>query len=421
MSSTWSIAPTPSSSDNETLGGAMVTSPSSSPSWARTPRLPSAHAVTVPHPSGPLPVTSLNVSSWRPSYPAISHFAMTDSQEVFAVGPEGLFSFKRVNDHPSRPWSKPHIFPLVSFDTSSVSGIALHEDKSNKRLDVFCAANGSLYNVTRTTKFVDGKPVHSFESGMFPPLATYGVNGTPSLSFIGEDPHRGYSGRLALVVPSLFGGLLHTCTVRPNNQDYDFLDEIARKWEPVSHVATSLGMVSAVTIAPLTFHGQSGFPGCVEILAVCIAHNRLYSVKGSHYKLINKGSHPSSPDEWEGEIPERIHHPGEVKGTPVLLQRKVMKNHLDLLVPSAAGGIFHYVQTPSTPDEWHMIARIGFPIDLPPAGSLAFYVSDEAYTSRSLGAVFEIGGRLYNIESKEGQTWSDSKLCQVTGPGPSHY
>ena len=64
-------------------------------------------------PSGPLNLTSLNTTSWRQPYPSVGQFAMTELEEIVAAGPDGLFYFRRIQDHAAKPWSEPYAIPAV--------------------------------------------------------------------------------------------------------------------------------------------------------------------------------------------------------------------------------------------------------------------------------------------------------------------
>ncbi|CAI6083434.1 unnamed protein product [Clonostachys chloroleuca] len=425
-SSVWSSTLTPTASESGGSRGALVTSRSGSSTLFGPGRSSSVQPLTVAPPSGPVRVTSLDVSSWHPRYPVIGQFAMTASQEVVAAGPDGLFSFKRVNDHASKPWSNPRPFPGTPLDSSSVSGIALHESTLSKRLDVFCVANGNLYTFSRSTNDKDAKvSPPSFVADSSPPLATYRVSGSPATTTIKEESYNHSKERYSLVVPSRSGGLLHTSIGPKQSSGFGSYSDPKTEWEPVDHVATHLGVISAVTTATLEKDKGDGYGYgvlSVDIVAVCIAQGRLHSVEGP-FTEPGSGSYSFTPKGWKGEITHRIHHPGEVTGNPMLLQKTLEKGQLDLLVPSAAGGIFHFVRTPSTPDEWHMIGRIGFPNDLPPAGSLAFFqLNPNQYSqTKILGAALEIGGRLYIVQTTSlRQPWSGCHLYPVTGPGPSY-
>ncbi|CAH0045808.1 unnamed protein product [Clonostachys solani] len=401
-SSTWSSARTPASSESETIRGAMVTSRSGSSTLVGPGRSSSSQPLTVDLPPCPVLVRSLDVYSGRPRYPVIGQFAMTASKEVVAAGPSGLFSFKRVNDHASKPWSKPRPFPDTPLSSSSVSGIALRESKSGERLDVFCVADGNLYTFSRATNKKDATaPPPLFVADPSPPLVTYRVSGTPSITTVKEESYGSFEERYSLVVPSQSGGLLHTSTTGPKQRSGYWYSsgQTKTEWEPVDHVATHLGVISAVTTAALKKH--EGYNNSqVDIVAVCIAQGKLHLVEGP-FAEPKTGLLYFTPGGWKGVITDRIRHPGEVTGSPVLLQEKLQEGQLDLLVPSAAGGIFHFVRTPSTPDEWHMIGRIETPSYLPPAGSLAFFhLKPKGYLDPAiLGAAGEIGGRLYTIQT----------------------
>ncbi|KAH7308656.1 hypothetical protein B0I35DRAFT_442368, partial [Stachybotrys elegans] len=422
-SSTWSLALTPTIPASDTLGGTTLMSRPGNTTLARLDQ-PTVQESTVALPSGPVRVRALNVSSWRPCYPDIVQFAMTDEEVVVAAGPDGLFSFKRVHDHASKPWSSPRPFPEVPFDSSSVSGIALH--KHNKRLDVFCVANGNLYSFSRSTVEEDANGPPSFVADLSPPLATYRVSGTPCIAAI-PDASYPTSYRYSLVVPSQSGGLLHTSNTRPKTQRGRYGSvQTKTEWEPVEHVATHLGIISAVTIAALDTSKRSSYGPAnksQDIVAICIVQGRLHSVEGPFTHPPSRSSYSSPPGGWKGNITNTIHHPGEVTGSPVLLQRNLPRSQLDFLVPSAAGGIFHFVRTASTPDEWHMIGHIGFPSSLPTVGSLAFYSprQESPYDGVKLGAALQVGGRLYTIQTLDGRyPWSGCQLYPVERPGPSY-
>uniref|UniRef100_A0A8H7TUP9 Uncharacterized protein n=1 Tax=Bionectria ochroleuca TaxID=29856 RepID=A0A8H7TUP9_BIOOC len=412
------FSPSRTSYENETLRGAKVPSPSGSSPLVGPIGSSLAQQLAVDIPPCSVLVTSRDVCPGHPRYPAIGQFAMTASEEVVAAGPDGLFSFKRVNDHPSKPWCKHRPFPGTPLNSSSVSGIALRESESGDRLDVFCVADGKLHTFSRTNERHAKAPPPSFVADSSPPLATYRVSGTPSITTIKEASYGSFGERYGLVVPSRSGGLLHTSTTGPSSYWYSS-GQTNAEWESVNHVAKHLGIISAITTATLKRGNLQ-----VDIVAVCIVQGRLHSVEGP-FTEPKYGIFSFTPGGWKDEKTDRIPHPGEVTGNPALLQKKLQEGQLDLLVPSAAGGIFHFVQTPSTPDEWHMIGRIDTPSYLPPAGSLGFFhlKLKDYFEESKLRAAGEIGGRLYTIETSTLSSyswpwpWRGCYLHPVIGPG----
>lgn len=389
---------TPASSDAD----------STSPDDARPPMPPA-------NPSGPLRVTSRSVTDWRPQYPRIGQFAMTPSEEVVAATPNGLVYFMRVQDHLSKPWSEPRPFPqtTATLDASSVTGLALHQtsNQAGGVLNVYCVAAGRLHAFSRSKD-----SGFSFAVNPRPPFEGSTVRGTPAVASIKrlqEDP--GY----CIFVPCPSGGILYTSHVRsPGYKSYD-----RPTWEPATQLATHLSIVSAVSVvseAVINSGSNSMFPAfTIEVIAVCIAGSRLHSIEGP----FEKSSHSSKPT-WKGPKSIRIQHPGEVTGNPVLLAHQPNRAggyQLDLLVPSAEGGIFHFIRTAKTPDEWHMIGRISFPIGVPIASSLASWrVPPYQYrTVAMIRAFVQCGGRLYLIETAEmAEPWHGSQLHPLNGPGP---
>lgn len=102
----------------------------------------------------------------------------------------------------------------------------------------------------------------------------------------------------------------------------------------------------------------------------------------------------------------RVHHPGEVTGNPVLIRKEIKSPSnctFDLLVPSAEGGIFHFIKTPTSPDEWHMVARVSFPPEVPIVSGLACSrLNNSSYGPRpEFRARVLCGGRIYVIETSE--------------------
>ncbi|KAI1111630.1 hypothetical protein F5Y14DRAFT_424705 [Nemania sp. NC0429] len=351
-------------------------------------------------PQGSLQVTALSATSWRTPYPRIGQFARTlESDEIVAAGPNGLFYFKRIRDHISRPWTEARPLPntRAMLNSSSVSGLAIHS--SGLRLDVYCVAGGVLHNFYRSKE--DGS---SFVVNPSPPLSTFSLVGTPAVVTT-----RGHWDRLqqwSLVVPCVSGGLLHTSTTSSSEWSKN------NQWEPVDHVAIDLGIISAVSIA--TTEKKSVYSNDeVSLVAVCIARARLYTVEGSFKQ---ESGYSSRGLKWRAQAPTRIDHPGAVTGNPVLA-KKYGDNQLDLLVPSAEGGVFHFVRTKSFPDEWHMIGRIKFPQGLPAASCLAFNISD--YDRKRFSALVQSGGQLYQIRTLESASpWTGKHLKPIVGPGP---
>ncbi|KAI0544516.1 hypothetical protein F4679DRAFT_591360 [Xylaria curta] len=357
---------------------------------------PSSPPLTTP--PGPLPVTTLSAVSWRTAYPRICQFAITAAEEVVAAGPSGLFYFRRVQDHVSKPWSEARLLPStpVMLDDSSVSGLAIHS--SEKRLDVYCVSGGVLHCFYRSAE-----PGSSFAVNPRPPLSTYAVSGTPAIVSID------YSSRWHLVVPCQLGGLLHTSTTGPSSSG-SYISE----WDSVNHVAKGLGVVSAVSITAMR---TGRYYEDIVIVAACVASARLHTLEG----IFERDSrYYSAPWEWKAQTPTRISHPGEVTGNPVLVHTGPLRQQLDLLVPSAEGGVFHFVRTESTPDEWHMIARITFPPSLPVVSCLALNADPPSYVQRrEFKALVQSGGQIYRVKTYEGSNpWSGSYLKPIVAPGP---
>lgn len=364
--------------------------------------------------SGPLYVTSLSVTSWRPQYPRLGQFASTESEEVVATTPNGLIYFRRVQDHPSRPWSKPQPFPPTTarLDASTVTGLALQRGEKGT-LHVYCIAADKLhafsFPVDRCSAFVDPCPPFS--------LCTRAVSGTPAATSIYE---RSDLGKLCDIAPCRSGGMLYTSTIRYQDSHYG---PPKQGWEPANQVAAHLGIISAVSVAA-THSDKTGSSSMfsdrnTDIVAVCIANSRLHSIEGPFEE---RSYHRKNT--WQGPKSIRIEHPGEVTGNPVLLSSRIdtgrVYYQLDLLVPSAEGGVFHFMRTVSTPDQWHMIGRISFPTGVPIASSLACARLPDRYSERyNLHAFVQCGGRLYLVKTNEGAyPWAGSQLYPIEGPGP---
>ncbi|KAI0517859.1 hypothetical protein F5B22DRAFT_602730 [Xylaria bambusicola] len=323
---------------------------------------------------------------------------MTESDDIIAAVPSGLLHFKRVNDHVSKPWSEGRLLPnTATLNDSSVSGVAAQSD--NSRLWVYCVSGGKLHSFYRSTK--DGS---SWVKDSHSPFPKYRISGTPAVTSSGGWD----SQRWNLVVPCQSGGLLHTSTKGSSEK---------MLWEPIDHIAKDLGFISSVSVATIQRNSGSLYGYSFEktdIVMVCVARGRLHTAEG---KLAQSPSGYSSPLKWEAQAPTRILHPGEVTGNPMLI-KKDSANQLDLLVPSAEGGIFHFIRTASTPDEWHMIACITFHQGLPAASCLAIH-SNTSYGKRKFRAVIQSGGRLYYVMTTESaKPWSGSYLRPIVSPGP---
>ncbi|KAF2964607.1 hypothetical protein GQX73_g8967 [Xylaria multiplex] len=364
---------------------------------------PTSPLLTIP--SGRLSVTTLSANSWRTAYPRIGQFAMTESEEVVAAGPSGLFFLKRVQDHDSKPWSEGRPLPNTPMlNDSSVSGLAvISTRRGTPRLYVYCVSGNKLYSFYRSQENDS-----SWVKDPDPPLSSYLVSGTPAVALNDEYDNGSMSNQWSLVIPCQSGGLLHTSTYNP---ELSYLDR-GIPWERVDYFAESLGVISSVSIIAVRVWGKSGF--LIHIVMVCVASGRLHIVEGGFSIGYNSGSR------WVARTPTRIHHPGEVTGNPILV-KKDRGLQLDLLVPSAEGGIFHFVRTPTSLDEWHMIARITFPPSLPVASCLAIHSRDHGSNQpRKFYALIQSGGRLYHIETFESAyPWSGSYLKPIVAPGPS--
>lgn len=365
---------------------------------------------------GPLLVSSLSVTHWRPKYPRIGQFAMTPSEEVVAATPDGLVYFRRVPDHRSKPWSESRPFHATTarLNASSVTGLALHQGANEEKgeLNVYCVAAGRLHAFFRSKDSAS-----TFAVDPRPPFAGFRVSGTPAVASIKERfDYRGF----CVIVPCPSGGILYTADLCSTNfHSYD-----RPSWELPIRLAKHLGIVSAVSVASETASkpGNTGtYSGyTTDIAAVCIAKARLYSIDG----VFERPSRYSNESTWKDPKYIRIQHPGEVTGNPVLITHQnqdVMGYQLDLLVPSAEGGVFHFIRTATTPDEWHMIGRINFPTGIPIASSLAFWRDNQGqnYHHPKHRAFVQCGGRLYLIQTPVGaRPWVGSQLHPVSGPGP---
>ncbi|KAI0876292.1 hypothetical protein GGS24DRAFT_514233 [Hypoxylon argillaceum] len=365
-----------------------------------------AHSCDSSIPPGPRRVTALSANSWRTPYPPVGQFAMAAS-EIIAAFPIGLFYFKRVRDHESTPWSEPRLLssPQAMLDASSVSGLAIHSIPNHPSLYVYCVSEGVLHILYRYE--MAGS---SFSVNLCSPLSTYPVSGTPAVATtVYDDSYCNKILQWNLVVPCQAGGLLHTSTTGPLSSNY--LDPNIGEWAPVDHVATDVGVISAVSIASMK-KPDPEFPHYdVVLVAAYITSGRLYTLEG----MVVQGSRPCP---WMVQTPARIHHPNEVTGNPVLVT-KPETEQLDLLVPSAGEGLFHFVRTESTFGEWHMIARITFPPGVPPASCLAFTADQPPGRPRQFNAIIQSGYQLHQLTTYEGaKPWVGSYLKQIVAPGP---
>lgn len=194
--------------------------------------------------------------------------------------------------------------------------------------------------------------------------------------------------------------------------------------EPVNPVAAHVGIISAVSVVATytkkpSSYSDFGSKAATGIVTACVVSARLHSIEWSLEQLPISGKKG-----WESPKCTRIQHPGEVVGNPVLLRldnRDVKDCSLDLLVPSAEGGIFHFIRTPTSSDEWHMIGRIKFPSGLSMVSSLTCArLGNSSYSLRSeFCAYVQCGGRLYLIKTLEGPfPWVGCQLYPIEGPGP---
>ncbi|KAI0406158.1 hypothetical protein F4802DRAFT_613789 [Xylaria palmicola] len=346
------------------------------------PQIP--HLPRAPHSpqSGSLPLTALSPNSWQQKYPHVGQFAVTAEEEVIAAGPSGLFYFKRIRDHESKPWSeaKPlDLDEIWDMDGSSVTGLAVQSTRS--RLDVYYVSEGRLFGFHRT-----GEVGRMFSMTRDPPLSTYSVSGTPAIVTIIDEYDNPW--RWSLIVPCQSGGLLHTPIGGARAAG---VYSPAAERELVNHVAKGLGVVSAVSAAAIYTKRKSSEER-IDIVA---------------------------PPVWDAGLPTRIQHPGEVTGNPVLLT-KDRGNSLDLLVSSADRGIFHFIRTSSAPDEWHMTARIAFPPGIPAASCLTLNTTnDERSGRRQFTAIIQSGGRLYQSRTHDrADPWAEACLKPIIAPGP---
>ncbi|KAI1176426.1 hypothetical protein F4777DRAFT_577924 [Nemania sp. FL0916] len=378
-----------------------------------------------------LPVEAKDVNAWKTPYPLVGQFVMTQRETVIGAGSNGLFYFDRLHSHPSQPWTEPRPFPNTTamLNASSVSGLAAFVDK--QATHVFCLSGGTVHHFRRLDQ-----PGSSFEV-LSCPLQTpdmHPLTGTPAVTGIKPQYLGAAITQWSLVVPCAKGGLIYTSTncrwVEPGVLPYP--------WTPGEHVATDLGVVSAVTIANISataLFSDGPRREVNKLVAVCISHGRLYTVQGY---LKNTSEDKTTPPKWNVRTTKAIVHPGKVTGNPVLTE-KFSEQQLDLLVPSTDKDIFHYIHSASVPDEWHMIARITLPWEFAVPSCLSMILfgytdpeDEKCGTSVSgrltdpwpnrdgeLRALIGSGGRLYHITTPiVASPWSQSRLRQIATPGP---
>lgn len=392
---------------------------------------PGLNARFAPVPAGPLQVTTRSATDWRQRYPRMGQFAMTPSEEVVAAFPEGLVYFMRVQDHPSKPWSKPKPLPSTSatLNASTVTGLSLCVDKKGG-LHAFCVADAVLHSFTRIE--LTG---HTFVVDPIPPFQGFSVSGTPVVSAItgrydNQHYHDNQDYCAFAACPS--GGLLysftHPCAGLSHFARWSEVHEVrGLEWEQAKGFVTHMGIISALSVVVMSYipaHiDYKGDPVYVNIVAVVIVGDQLHAIRA---QFSGSGEQSCFTQRWSYDGMKedtRIQHPGEVTGNPVLLGSRTSdavqgNDKLDLLVPSAEGGIFHFIQTPMTHGEWHMIGCVEFPLGIPLVSSLAFArLGDSPLVE--FRAHVQCGGRLYLIKTTEGASpWTGSVLHPITAPGP---
>lgn len=336
---------------------------------------------------------------------------MSESEEVVAAGPNGLFYFRRIRDHATTPWSESRPFPNVqaTLNDQTVSGLALysgHDFQQRSQLYLYCVSGGVLYSF-----YLTDENNSSFLPDASPPLEGFRVTGNPTV--VRSSRQYASSDRWSLVVPCQSGGLLHTSGTQYRSDD----NSVPIKWESADHVATDLGIISAVSVTAVHKFTDYSFSSDIktELVAVCISRGQLNVVQGPFHADRYHGRW-----RWEGKTSTRILHPGEVTGNPVLItDHKEGKPQLDLLVPSAEGAIFHFVRTQSAPNDWHMIGHVAFPQNIPPASCLSFHSRPPTGAGRELYALVQICGRLYHVKTTSSQhPWYDARLNPIVQPGP---
>ncbi|KAI0387026.1 hypothetical protein F5Y04DRAFT_75357 [Hypomontagnella monticulosa] len=382
-----------------TESGTLVSTPSTS----RASSISQPSSTNIP--SGPLDLTLLSTTSWRHPYPSVGQFAMTKSEEIVAAGPDGLFYFRRVQDHAAKPWSEPRAFPniRVTLNEFTVSGLTLYYSQRQSRLYLYCVSGGALYSF-----YLADKEDPSFLPDNSPSLAGHCITGKPAVvrtnsTSVGND-------QWSLVIPSQSGGLLHKSAT--NFGSYN--EYVSTRWGDVNHLATDLGIISAVSVAAVKYRTTYNSDEETDLVAVCISSGQLNVVQGPLCRDAFRDRM------WKGKTSTRILHPGEVTGNPELItDARCGKAQLDLLVPSTEGGIFHFVCMRSAPNDWHMIGRVAFPQNIPPASCLSFHSRSDTYWTHELYALIQIGGRLYHVKTtNERLPWCNARLNPVVKPGP---
>ncbi|CAJ2505219.1 Uu.00g126130.m01.CDS01 [Anthostomella pinea] len=396
-----------SSATNSSLPSTLIYTPGTSRISSNTNQL-----APVPASLGPQPVTSLSVTSWRTPCPVIGQFAAAD-KGIVAASSDGLICFKR-----TEPQSFPST-PAAILDNSSVSGLAIFSDRQGKFVNVYCVSRGILHSFYRPEQ---DDTSHSFSVDPAPPLQNHMVSGTPAVAKA-YTSHR-ESDHWCLIVPCQSGGLLYTWTKSRSSQvsSYGHTNRVPHQaWDPVEHVANDLGIISAVSVIE-TYTERVIYRGGKDtaFVAVLIASGRLHTIEGPSVEESTGNIYgPSRKTKWQVKTSTRIHHPGEVTGNPKLISNA--KRQLDVLVPSAEGGIFYFVRTPSSLNEWHMIGRIQFPRSMPLATCLSFARESGRpdYDVVKLRAFVQSGGQLFQILTNEGGApWLGSSLKPILGPGP---
>lgn len=345
------------------------------------------------------------------------------SEEVVVAGPSGLAHFRRVLDHPSKPWSQPRLLPpkAAVLNSSTITGLAIHEDM-DQNIRVYCVAEGKMHAFSCPGDI--GTPLEGFVVDSCTAFDDFEITGCPAAATLSERvggfrPDRTL--RWCVVVPYGPGGLLYSETKAPRRGSYDLSEPPEQRWTDASRIAEHLGAVTAVAIAVTHVHKTPRLDDDppTEIVAACIAGGRLHSIEG----IFKPGE-----ETWgDGALEVPIQHPGYVVGNPVLLSEENERGQyqLDLLVPSAEGGIFHFVRTANTPREWHMIGRVSFRMGLPVVSSLACarlgwpQFGDNSAPASSIHAIVQCDGKLYFIKTSESATpWAGSRLYPILGPGP---
>ncbi|KAI0116193.1 hypothetical protein F4776DRAFT_637099 [Hypoxylon sp. NC0597] len=391
-------------SPTSTESGTLIPTPSTS----RASSIGQPSSTNIP--SGPLNLTLLSTTSWRQPYPSVGQFAMAESEVVVAAGPDGLFYFRRVRDHPATPWSESRSFPCVqaTLNELTVSGLALYSRRDfthRSRLYLYCVSGGVLY-----TFYLLDKNNSSFLPATSPPLAGRKVMGKPAVVQTNVEDMYPSVHRWSLVVPCQSGGLLHTsATDRMSSEN-----SLSTEWGFIDHLALDLGIISAVSVTAVP---KTANHSTAELVAVCISRGQLNVVQGPYHHEFYLGRW-----RWDGKTSTRISHPGEVTGNPMLITgdtRYSDKNQLDLIVPSVEGGVFHFVRSQSAPNDWHMIGRIAFPQNIPPASCLSFHSRSDTYGNRELYGLVQICGRLYHVKTTNKELpWYNARLNPIVQPGP---